>query len=114
MRKALHALGFRYILKSKLPGRPDLVFPSRHVVLFVDGCFWHRCPEHGVLPTTKPDWWREKLEANVRRDREAEARLAKAGWKVIRVWEHDVRRNLPHAVDRVARALKLCPRRGLQ
>src|SRR5688572_15868355 len=69
LRKALHALGFRYMLRSKLPGRPDLVFPARRTALFVDGCFWHGCPEHGVLPESNRQVWQAKLAANVERDR---------------------------------------------
>jgi DNA mismatch endonuclease, patch repair protein len=109
LRKALHALGFRYVLNSKLPGRPDLVFPSRRVALFVDGCFWHQCPEHAVLPATRREWWKQKLDANVRRDRAADAALVDAGWKVVRVWEHEIGRGLPETVGRITKILR---RRG--
>jgi DNA mismatch endonuclease, patch repair protein len=105
LRRALHALGFRYVLGSKLPGKPDLVFPSRRTVVFVDGCFWHRCPEHSALPATNPDRWRAKLDANVQRDRANEMALASLGWKVVRVWEHDVRRNMPATLRRVSEIL---------
>jgi DNA mismatch endonuclease (patch repair protein) len=57
--------------------------------VFVDGCFWHGCPEHGTWPKQNADWWREKIEANQRRDRDTDARLQAAGWTVIRVWEHE-------------------------
>lgn len=108
LRKALHARGFRYVLGAKLPGRPDMVFPSRRVALFVDGCFWHRCPTHSVLPGSRQEWWRQKLEANVLRDRRTDALLAAEGWKVIRVWEHDIRRNMPATVLRVSGLLNCC------
>lgn len=108
LRKALHALGFRYVLRAKLRGRPDLVFPSRRVALFVDGCFWHRCPTHSVLPETRQEWWRQKLEANVLRDRRTDALLVADGWKVIRVWEHDIRRNMSATVRRVSGMLNRC------
>lgn len=105
LRKALHARGFRYVLGSKLPGRPDLVFPSRKVVVFVDGCFWHRCPSHGVMPEANRFRWQEKLEDNVKRDRRNDRSLIDAGWKVVRVWEHDVRHNLPVTVRRISAIL---------
>jgi DNA mismatch endonuclease (patch repair protein) len=59
------------------------------VVVFVDGCFWHVCPEHGTWPKSNAAWWRAKLQANVERDRDTAQRLAAAGWRVIRVWEHE-------------------------
>ncbi len=65
------------------------MFRSRRIVVFVDGCFWHRCPEHGSSPDTNRDWWETKLTANVERDRRHDAELEGAGWRVIRVWEHE-------------------------
>lgn len=102
LRKALHAEGFRYVLRSKLPGRPDLVFPSLRTVVFVDGCFWHSCPQHLVMPQTDQERWARKLALNVQRDRRNDQDLSKNGWKVVRIWEHDVRRNLASTVKRVS------------
>lgn len=68
--------------------RPDLVFPRRRVAVFVDGCFWHVCPEHGREPTRNEWYWTPKLRRNVERDRAADAALEAAGWRVIRIWEH--------------------------
>ena len=59
------------------------------MAVFVDGCFWHRCPEHGTRPRTNADWWQAKLDRNVQRDRRVESALADAGWTVVRVWEHE-------------------------
>ena len=112
LRKALHALGYRYVLNSKLFGKPDLVFVSRRVALFVDGCFWHGCPEHSVLPATNREKWVRKLAANARRDREVEATLVADGWKVVRVWEHDVRRDLVRTVRQISSLLNR--RRGVR
>jgi DNA mismatch endonuclease (patch repair protein) len=67
----------------------DIAFPRARVAVFVDGCFWHRCPEHATWPKNNADWWRTKLEANARRDLETSDHLRACGWQVIRVWEHD-------------------------
>jgi DNA mismatch endonuclease (patch repair protein) len=69
--------------------RADLTFTAKRVVVFVDGCFWHGCPEHGTSPRTNGAWWAEKLQKNVDRDRETDACLRKSGWTVLRVWEHE-------------------------
>lgn len=66
-----------------------MAFPGPRVVVFVDGCFWHRCPEHGVQPSTNSNYWTAKLDRNVARDRRNDAALEAAGWTVVRVWEHE-------------------------
>jgi DNA mismatch endonuclease (patch repair protein) len=93
LRKALWALGLRYRLGSRLPGKPDAVFPADRVALFVDGCFWHQCTKHAVKPKTNGTFWRSKLKANVDRDRRVNRELRALGWRVIRVWEHDIKSN---------------------
>jgi DNA mismatch endonuclease (patch repair protein) len=65
------------------------VFRTSRVAVFVDGCFWHCCPEHGTWPKENSKWWRDKLETNVRRDRDTDSRLTSAGWLVVRIWEHE-------------------------
>jgi DNA mismatch endonuclease, patch repair protein len=74
---------------ADLPGRPDVVFTRTHVAVFVDGCFWHMCPEHGTVPRNNRDWWLDKLLGNVERDRRVDGVLAERGWVVVRLWEHD-------------------------
>jgi DNA mismatch endonuclease (patch repair protein) len=69
--------------------RPDVVFTRRRVAIFVDGCYWHQCPEHGTSPHANSSYWGPKLERNVARDRDNDYRLREAGWSVIRVWEHE-------------------------
>lgn len=90
LRRELHRLGLRYILKGHpLPGSPDVLFTRRRIAVFVDGCFWHRCPQHGAQPKANADWWARKLAGNVDRDRRVDDQLAVLGWKVVRVWEHE-------------------------
>jgi hypothetical protein len=79
------------------------VFTRCRVAVFVDGCFWHACPEHGTWPKANADWWREKIERNVRRDRDTDSKLEAAGWHVARVWEHE---DPVAAADRVQRLLQ--------
>ena len=89
IRRGLHARGLRYRLHDRnLPGRPDLIFPTYHAAVFVHGCFWHA---HGCalskLPTTRQDFWKQKLEGNAARDRRAIDALQADGWRVLVIWE---------------------------
>jgi DNA mismatch endonuclease (patch repair protein) len=72
-----------------VPRRADLVFPVEKVAVYVDGCFWHACPEHGTWPKTNAEWWRSKIEANRQRDRDSDRQLEAAGWLPIRIWAHE-------------------------
>src|SRR5947208_12927148 len=88
IRRGLHARGLRFRLHRRdLPGRPDLVLPRLKLAVFVDGCFWHACPEHGVRPQANSGWWADKLDANVARDRRNDLRLRELGWEALHVWE---------------------------
>lgn len=95
LRSALHALGLRFRkdhpirLGSGRIVRPDVVFTRAKLAVFVDGCFWHCCPQHGVIPRVNLAYWRPKLARNVARDAAVSAALEQAGWIVIRAWEHD-------------------------
>lgn len=94
LRSQLHQRGLRFrvdypIHVSGLRVRPDVVFTARRVAVFVDGCFWHSCPEHGSIPKANADYWVPKLLRNTERDREIDAGLDAAGWEVIRIWEHE-------------------------
>ncbi len=91
LRKKLWRRGLRYRLNYKLPvGRPDLAFPGKRLAVFIDGCFWHGCPDHYVRPRTRTQFWSAKLRENVKRDIRQTADLEKLGWKVARFWEHEV------------------------
>lgn len=89
LRRAMHAVGLRFRIDAMLPGRPDIVLTRVKIAIFVDGCFWHSCPDHGVLPKNNREWWAEKLHRNVERDREKDEELRSLGWDVVHVWEHD-------------------------
>lgn len=107
LRRALHRLGYRYRKDFRLEAagvyvRPDIVFTRSRVTVFVDGCFWHVCPEHGRQPTRNDWYWTPKLRRNVERDQLATDALTSAGWRVVRVWEHEP---LDEAVAAVRRAL---------
>lgn len=111
LRRALHARGFRYRLGGGLlPGRPDLIFPSRRVAVFIHGCFWHRheC-SYFKWPKSNREFWQAKLEGNAARDTRVKSELTRMGWKVLTVWECELRRTryaLPNpAVSRVSRIL---------
>jgi DNA (cytosine-5)-methyltransferase 1 len=92
LRSALHRLGFRFRVDVQLNGnrrRSDIVLTSDQVVVYVDGCFWHGCPEHGTIPKQNRQWWLDKLATNRARDVETDADLAAHGWTVLRFWEHE-------------------------
>lgn len=86
--------------------RPDFVFAASRVAVFVDGCFWHQCPRHCNIPKGNREFWKQKLDENRRRDRRMDRALRKAGWKVVRVWEHSLKSNDPILHRRLLKALK--------
>ncbi|HVU56080.1 MAG TPA: very short patch repair endonuclease [Puia sp.] len=94
LRKGLWKMGFRYRIHYKLPGRPDIVFAGRRIAIFVDGCFWHGCPDHGVRPKTNSTFWNKKIQGTMDRDKRNQQQLEKEGWTVLRFWEHDIDKNL--------------------
>jgi DNA mismatch endonuclease (patch repair protein) len=89
LRRALHARGLRFrIQRRDLPGTPDLVFSRARIAVFVDGCFWHSCPDHGTLPKNNREWWQQKLAKNVERDARKDDDLRALGWTPLHFWEH--------------------------
>jgi DNA mismatch endonuclease, patch repair protein len=93
VRRALHAMGLRYRVDYPLPinrrRRADIAFTRAKVAVFIDGCFWHGCPDHGTTPRTNSRFWSEKIERNRARDADTTELLSAAGWTVMRFWEHD-------------------------
>ncbi|HVB42810.1 MAG TPA: very short patch repair endonuclease [Streptosporangiaceae bacterium] len=107
VRSAVHALGLRYrVGMSPMPGirrTADLVFPRAKVAVFVDGCFWHGCPEHHRPAKRNVEFWQTKIEGNIARDADTDDRLRQAGWRVIRVWEHEEPAEAAAAIKAIVR-----------
>lgn len=108
LRRALFAAGLRgYRLHNKkIPGRPDITFGKKRLAVFVNGCFWHRCPTCDLsLPKTNTDFWKRKFELNVERDKRKTENLTALGWKTVTIWECEIRNELDEAVQRIERVL---------
>lgn len=107
IRRLIHAMGLRYLVDAKplkdSARRADVVFRGAKVAIFVDGCFWHGCPEHGTWPKTNRQFWRKKILDNKKRDADTNDQLGKRGWLVIRIWEHE---DPSPAALRVARTVR--------
>ena len=108
LRSALHRRGLRFraaFQSREVRCRIDVAFTRLQLAVFVDGCFWHGCPEHGTSPRTNASYWSQKLAGNQARDRRVDAALKAAGWRVIRVWEHDDPERAADVVDEALREL---------
>jgi DNA mismatch endonuclease, patch repair protein len=107
LRRELHRRGLRYRVDAALPGLPrrraDVLFTRARVAVFVDGCFWHGCPEHKTAPASNGAWWATKLARNIERDRETDAHLRSFGWTVLRVWEHE---DIQHAATDIEQMVR--------
>ncbi|MFG2263395.1 very short patch repair endonuclease [Streptomyces sp. NPDC048720] len=114
LRKELHRVGLRYrVHRRPLPGlrrEADVVFGPARVAVFVDGCYWHGCPEHATWPKTNADFWRTKITRNQERDRETDRKLIDAGWMPVRVWEHEDPAAAARKVAEVVRQRRPLPR----
>ena len=109
LRRAVFGRGLRYRINRRVGRyRPDIVFPASRTVVFVDGCFWHNCPLHGprVFRGPNADEWRYKLRVNQERDVRAARDLEGAGWRVVRIWECEIRQDVDAAADRVEAAVQ--------
>lgn len=108
LRSAVHARGLRYRVSAKpLAGvrrTADLVFPRAKVAVFLDGCFWHGCPEHHTVASANAKFWADKVENNRKRDRDTDGRLAEAGWVSVRIWEHEDAAEAARRVEGIVRA----------
>lgn len=117
LRRELHRRGgLRYRVDAPVPGMPrrsaDVLFTRAKVAVFVDGCFWHGCPEHKTSPANNGAWWMAKLARNVERDRETGAHLASLGWIVFRVWEHEDMTQAATDIERIVRSVRSHPVAG--
>ncbi|NUT47704.1 MAG: very short patch repair endonuclease [Saccharothrix sp.] len=108
LRRAVHSLGLRYRVATRpIPAvrrTADLVFPRAKVAVFMDGCFWHGCPEHYRAPTANSTYWSDKVERNKKRDTEVDRLLAEYGWHAIRVWEHENPRSAALKIEKLIRS----------
>ena len=110
LRSELHRRGLRYRVDRPVLNdrrrRVDIVFSAARLAVFVDGCFWHGCPKHGTLPRANAAFWRKKIERNQERDRDTNDRMIEAGWRVIRVWEHEDPKIAAERIEGVVRQLQ--------
>ncbi len=107
LRKLLFRKGVRgYRTHYKLPGKPDIVFLSKKVAIFIDGCFWHKCPKCFIEPETRKGFWLNKISGNVKRDKEVKKLLKKDKWKVLRFWEHEVKKDANKVTEKIIKELR--------
>ncbi len=109
LRKALWREGLRGYRThySALPGKPDVAFTKQKVAVFVDGCFWHGCPNCCLMPQTNSSYWVQKIDRNVARSKWVATKLKEMGWTVIRLWEHEVLKNTDYCVCLIRKTLKV-------
>jgi len=102
LRKLLYKMGIRgYRIHYNLPGKPDLVFVKKRIAVFVDGCFWHKCPSCFKEPETRNEFWMKKIQSNVERDKKVDDLLKNDGWIIIRIWEHEIKKDPENAVKKI-------------
>jgi len=107
LRKLLWTRGVRgYRIHYNLPGKPDIVFTKKKIVIFVDGCFWHKCPICFQEPDTRKEFWMKKIGTNVDRDLKITKQLQEEGWTVLRFWEHEIRKTPDDVVEKIIQRLK--------
>lgn len=106
IRKALWKKGFRYRKNvSGYFGKPDILLKKFKTVIFLDSCFWHGCIKHGSLPKTRAKFWKEKIERNKERDREVSRYYKKEGWNVLRIWEHEIKKDMEIPIKKIVNFL---------
>ena len=106
IRSALHKKGLRFRKNvTTLPGKPDIVFSRRRIIIFIDSCFWHKCPYHFKQPKSRLEYWVPKIERNVQRSKEVNKILRNNGWIVIRIWEHSIKSNFEKCINGIVKKL---------
>lgn len=115
IRRLLHARGMRYRVDYSLPfdrrRKADIVFTRWHIAVFIDGCYWHGCPEHGSVPKTNAEYWSSKIAGNRARDADTNGRLLAAEWTVMRFWEHEPPTEVASAIEAVVAERRATPSR---
>ena len=106
VRKLIWKKGCRYRIGHGLIGKPDMVFPSYKIAVFIDGCFWHGCPKHCRMPSSNVKYWRQKISGNKKRDSKINKQLSREGWKVIRIWEHDIKKDIEKTTDYILKNIQ--------
>mgnify|MGYP002862534809 CR=1 FL=1 len=106
VRSFLHKQGFRFRINTTLTGKPDIVFPGKKVAVFLDSCFFHKCPYHYIQPKSNIAYWLPKIERNTIRAKEVNRKLRKEGWKVLRFWEHQIKNNFDKSLSKLIDAIK--------
>lgn len=101
-RKKLWKAGFRYRKNStKYFGKPDILLKKYKTVIFIDSCFWHGCKKHCILPVSNKKFWKDKIDGNIKRDREVSKYYKIVGWKVFRIWEHEMIKNVDKTINKI-------------
>lgn len=117
LRREMHRIGLRYRIDYEVLKKPrrvaDVAFPARKIAVFVDGCFWHGCPEHATWPKRNAEFWRQKIEANRQRDVDTNARLQALGWTALRFWSHESPVEAAKVVAREVAKADMRPRASL-
>lgn len=109
LRKKIFRLGYRYSLRyrfKELNFKPDIVMVSKKICIFVDGCFWHKCPKCFKAPKSNKRYWTQKIKRNVERDKQQNSFLKKNRWKVIRIWEHELNSDLQKVVKKIIKKIE--------
>jgi DNA mismatch endonuclease (patch repair protein) len=106
VRSALHKRGLRYRLYYELPGKPDIAFVRARVVVFIDSCFWHGCPQHLRMPASNRDYWEKKINKNIERDMKNNKYYENSGWTLIRLWEHELKVDFSGCIDRISETVR--------
>ncbi|MFW6383403.1 MAG: very short patch repair endonuclease [Nanoarchaeota archaeon] len=101
-RKKVFAKGLRYrIYPKNIPGKPDMVFPKSKLAVFIDGCFWHKCPKCFKEPVSNKDYWIKKIQYNVDKDKRINQEIENMGWRVLRFWEHEIKKNPEKCIKQI-------------
>lgn len=107
--KALWNLGYRFRKNAKsLPGKPDIAIKKHKVVIFLDSCFWHKCPEHFKKPKSNLEYWEPKIKRNIERDAEINSYYQQKNWHILRIWEHEVKKDFNNTLEKIKNFIESC------